>query len=131
MILSNRQWHQCKAALVFWQAVAGSSRVHPTQHPRVRGMFGDDRPSPLTDAEIREVLAMPFTQDRVGHTIKAFAAAMGIPAGPLAYRLRYLEPASKVGNTRTFLVADLRRAAKEIRPRERKNYAIPAVQPET
>ncbi len=133
MILSDRQWHQCRAALVFWQAVAGSSRVHPTQHPRVRGMFGDDKPSPLTDAEIREVLALQEAQEATGHTIRAFAKTAGVPIGPLYHRLKWagMEPVGKIGNTGLYSLADLRWAMRHIRPREGKNYAIPAVQPET
>ena len=133
MILSDRQWHQCRAALVFWQAVAGSSRVHPTQHPGVRGMFGDGKPSPLTDTEIREVLALREVRETAGHTIKAYALAVGVPSGTLAVWLKKdrTKPVNRIGNTNIYAVEDLRATClRKINPRWGKNYAIPAVQPE-
>ena len=96
-------------------------------------MFGDGKPSPLTDTEIREVLALQPVQEGIGHTIKTFAIAVGVPAGSLYHRLKLAEikPTGKIGNTGIYALADLRWAMRHIRPRkENKDYAVPAVQPE-
>jgi len=54
--LTDRQWNQLRAALAFWRAVAKASRVHPMVHPAAKGYFGADKPTPLTDPEIKALI---------------------------------------------------------------------------
>ncbi|MCX7429394.1 MAG: hypothetical protein NTW96_27690 [Planctomycetia bacterium] len=87
MFLDPRQWHTAKAAMRFWQAVARESRVHPMTHRSVKGMFGDDQPSPLTDRELTDLVSdlVPVTQHGI------------ILQGPRAWRYRMRRMLKRLG----------------------------------
>jgi len=59
--LTDRQLNQVRAALKFWADVAEVSKVHPSHHPGVAGLF--KRYAPLTASEIDDLLThVPMVQ---------------------------------------------------------------------
>lgn len=54
--LSERDWHQIRAALIFWRATVKSSRIHPMEHRAVRHLFTGDHYTPLTDEELDRLI---------------------------------------------------------------------------
>jgi len=52
--LTEREWHQCRAALKFWAEVAENSRVHPSRHTAIEPML--EKYGPLSVEEIESML---------------------------------------------------------------------------
>jgi len=88
MSFTDRQWNQIRAALTFWNAVAESSRVHPMEHPAVRGFFGNDKPTPLTEEEIKTLLVLRPTPGKSLTTLTIASKETGISRDRLWRRLK-------------------------------------------
>lgn len=81
--LTDREWHQVRAALRLWAKLAASSNTHPSRMAGVEEEFGPHLP--MTASEIEELL------DRgvCGHiTLYDAASDAGIPAATLKKRVR-------------------------------------------
>ena len=107
-MLSEREWHQIRAALIFWRATMHSSRVHPMAHRAVRHLFQGDHHTPLTEDELEKLiyldLVIPTCTIRdaiVGRNLKAsqvrdWCGKHGI------------KPVNRVGRYNRYKVSDLR-----------------------
>ena len=91
-------------------------------------MFGDDKPLPLTNQEIAELLRFRADSDEQGCPIQTFSQSTGISDDMLRYRLQKLnaKPIGRIGNANLYRLADLRAVCQQIRP-WKKDYAIPAI----
>ena len=85
-MFTDRQWNQIRAALLLWQSVTESSRVHPAGHRSVRHLF--ETLTPLTDREIALLADSGPQYKVVGYPIKLFADTHGISAQTLLMVLR-------------------------------------------
>ena len=111
MSFTDRQWNQIRAALTFWNAVAESSRVHPMEHPAVRGFFGNDKPTPLTEEEIKTLLVLRPTPGESLTTLTIASKETGISRDRLWRRLKALGAKPVLhGRTHLYRVEDMTKA---------------------
>lgn len=133
MQFTDRQWNQVKAALLFWQAVARESRVHPMTHRAVRDLFGDDKPTPLTDPEIDRLTSTNPTKEEVlGYPINAVFVVP--PSKAMQARMRRMlekrghQPVGRAGHVWLYDLEHLRDARLRLRKKDaafRKKYHAP------
>ena len=81
--LTEREWVQVRAALMFWRCVAESCRQHPSRHPKVEPIF--EGYAPLMNTEIDELLA--GTPEKLYIGAKAIAKATGRAERTVQWRL--------------------------------------------
>ena len=82
--LTERQWNQVRAALLFWRKIAEVSRQHPSEHPEVRDLF--KQYGPLNLSEIDELLEE--TPETLWLTLQKVANSYGVNKATV---LRYVE----------------------------------------
>lgn len=102
--------NQIEAALLFWRSVAETSRVHPSRHPALKGMF--EEYTPMTIAEIDSFLdgEMPDPEEM---TIPQAASKFRVPDRTLRRRVSDLniKPMRVIGTCGLYRASDLRHAA--------------------
>ena len=111
--MTDRQWHQIRAALTFWNAVAESSQVHPMEHPAVRGFFGGDNPTPLTPDEIFALACIQAPEDMELLTVSQVSKSSGISRDRLWKQLKKMDitPRKIYGKVFFYDSMELQRAA--------------------
>lgn len=124
MTLTERQWHQIRAALIFWRATMKSSRIHPMEHRMVRHLFGGENPTPLTDQELADLTDLELVIPTC--TIEQAIWGMNIEARAMQRWLRRhkIKRVGKVGVRCLYRVSDLREAVTELQQYKKKMLGV-------
>jgi len=135
--MTEQQVNQIRAALLFWAAVARTSRVHPSEHPVCRHLFETHMPLPAESVEL--LASYPFVEQQTDALMPIREAIRGTEISPA--RVRYflrkhtsLTP-TMIGGTGFYPAKDLQAAVALIRAKEevfkRRDKLDEIVDPET